>query len=226
MSIAGPNQVCLRVRWTRHVLAAALLLLLTAPNAFSQSRLDWRFWTASDGLPESFVRKLSKGPDGRIWIRNGGVGSMSILDGYSVTLIPEPRADRVIEDWDLMARVHAGSNGEVWTIENHALKQYKGGHWIVEASEKPGERMIVAMPASADRVLVLFSDRLSASQPSQRSWTAIKKSEDVSIGRFSTWSQDWLAISGSPPHMAPPDSRRDPPRTTFSGPNVTRAESV
>ncbi len=184
MSIAGPNRVCSRGRSVRYVLAAALVLLLTEPNAFSQSRLDWRFWTASDGLPESFVRKLSKGPDGRIWIRNGVVSSMSILDGYSVTLIPEPRADRVIEDWGLMARVHAGGDGEAWTIENHALKRYKGGQWLVEASETPGERMIAAMPAGADRVLVLFSDRLSAFQPSQRSWTAIKRSEDVSIGKF------------------------------------------
>src|SRR5580704_17860735 len=184
MSIAGPNQVCSLGPGAHYVLAAALVLLLTEPNAFSQSRLDWRFWTASDGLPESFVRKLSKGPDGSIWIRSVVVGSMSILDGYGVTLIPEPRADRTIEDWDLMARVHSGGDGEAWTIENHALKRYKGGQWLIEASETPGERMIVAMPAGADRVLVLFSDRLSAFQPSQRSWTTIKRSDDCSIGRF------------------------------------------
>src|ERR1700676_4810420 len=98
MSIAGPSSVCARERWTRHVLAAALLLLLAARTPSLNPGLDWRFWTASDGLPESFVRKLSRGPDGRIWIRNGSVASMSILDGYSVPLIPEPRADRVIED--------------------------------------------------------------------------------------------------------------------------------
>src|ERR1700693_1494535 len=105
MSIGGPSFV--RLCWwlrARFVLAAALVLLPLEPTAFSQSRLDWRFWTASDGLPESFVRKLSKGPDGSIWIRNGVVGSMSILDGYGVTVIPEPRADRNIEDWGLMAR--------------------------------------------------------------------------------------------------------------------------
>jgi signal transduction histidine kinase/ligand-binding sensor domain-containing protein/ActR/RegA family two-component response regulator len=183
MTIARPSYVCSRGHWARYVLAAALIALLTEP-AFPQSKLDWRFWTAADGLPESFVRKLSKGPDGRIWIRNGVVGSMSILDGYSVTRIPEPRTNRIIEDWNLMARVHSGGDGEAWTVENHALKRYKGGQWLVEASETPGERMIVAMPAGADRVLVLFSGRLSAFQPSQRSWTAIKRSEDLSIGKF------------------------------------------
>jgi signal transduction histidine kinase/CheY-like chemotaxis protein len=184
MSIAGPNNVGLRVRRARYVLAATLVLLLSEPNAFSQSRLDWRFWNAADGLPESFVRKLSSGPDGRIWIRNGVMDSMSILDGYGVTVIPEARTDRTIEDWNLLTRVHAGGDGDAWAVENHALKRYKDGHWLVEASENPGERMIVAMPAGADRVLVLFSDRLSAFQPSQRSWTAIKRSEDLSIGKF------------------------------------------
>src|SRR5258708_3134242 len=137
MPSAGRNILCSRGRWFPYVLAA-LILLLTEPNAFSQSRLDWRFWTASDGLPESFVRKLSKGPDGRIWIGKGVVGSMSILDGYGVTLIPEPRADRIIEDWGLMTRVHAGGDDEAWTIENHALKRYKDRQWLVVASEKPG----------------------------------------------------------------------------------------
>ena len=184
MSIPGPGTLRAGGRWTLHVLAAALVLLLTQPNAHSQSRLDWRFWTGSDGLPESFIRNLSMGPDGRIWIRNGLVDSMSILDGYGVTVIPEPRADRHIEDWSLLARVHAGAGGEAWTIENHALKRFQGGQWRVEASEKPGEPMIVAMPAGAGGVLVLFAGRLSAFQPGRRSWTTLKTSDDSSIGKF------------------------------------------
>ena len=184
MWIPGPKTACTRGRRPPCVLLAALALLLTQPLAFSQSRLDWRFWTASDGLPESFVHKISKGPDGRIWIRNGAVGSMSILDGYGITRIPEPRSSRVIEDWSLLRRVHADSDGEAWTVENHGLKRYKGGHWLVEASEKPGEQMIVAMPIGSDRVLVLFSDRVCLFQPRLRSWTVVKKSDDVSIGKF------------------------------------------
>jgi signal transduction histidine kinase/ligand-binding sensor domain-containing protein/ActR/RegA family two-component response regulator len=183
MWIPGPKTARTRGQRSPCVLVAVLALLLALP-AFSQSRLDWRFWTASDGLPESFVHKIASGPDGRIWIRNGAVGSMSVLDGYGVTRIPEPRINRVIDDWSLLTRVHAGSDGEAWTVENHALKRYRGGRWLVEVSEKPGERMIVAMPAGADGVLVLFSDRLCVFQPRARSLTVVKKSNDVSIGKF------------------------------------------
>jgi Signal transduction histidine kinase len=130
------------------------------------------------------VRKLSRGLDGRIWIRNGAVDSMSILDGYGVTKIPEPRGGRLIEDWGLAARVHAGSDGEAWTIENHALKRFAGGQWHVEAVEKPGERMIVAAPTSGGRVLVLFADRLTSYQPDLHAWTVMKSSAEGSIGKF------------------------------------------
>ena len=48
----------------------------------------WRYWTAADGLPETFTGALTATPDGRIWARHGAVSWMSLLDGYSVTLIP------------------------------------------------------------------------------------------------------------------------------------------
>jgi hypothetical protein len=163
---------------------AALVWLLSPPPALPQTQLNWRFWTASDGLQESFVRNLGSGPDGHIWVRHGAVDKMSVLDGYRVTLIPEPRAGSVIEDRGRVARVHTGADGEAWTVENHALKRFRASRWWVEVPEKPKERMIAAMPAGADRVLVTFSDRLSTYQPTLRKWTVIKNVEDASIGEF------------------------------------------
>jgi signal transduction histidine kinase/CheY-like chemotaxis protein/ligand-binding sensor domain-containing protein len=163
---------------------AALAGLLSPPAALPQTQLNWRFWTASDGLQESFVRNIGSGPDGHIWVRHGAVDKMSVLDGYGVTLLPEPRAGSVIEDRGRLARVYTGADGEAWTVENHALKRYRASRWLVEFPEKPDERMIAAMPAGADRVLVIFSDRLSAYQPTLRKWTVIKNVENASIGEF------------------------------------------
>jgi hypothetical protein len=50
-----------------------LLFLLVAPGSFAQSRSDWHFWTAADGLKESYSRKMSIGTDGRLWIRHGSI---------------------------------------------------------------------------------------------------------------------------------------------------------
>src|SRR5260370_30617784 len=163
---------------------SSIVLLLAVPSAFAQGRLDWRFWTASDWMPESYVRKISRGPDGRMWIRNGAVDSMSILDVYGITKIPEPRVGRAIEDWGLTARVHSASDGEAWTIENHALKRFAGGQWHIETAEKTGDRMIAAAPTSGGRVLVLFSDRLTSYQPGSHVWTVMKSSAEGTIGRF------------------------------------------
>src|SRR5260370_26985836 len=187
---------------------SAIVLLLAVPGAFAQSRLDWRFWTASDGMPESYVRKLSRGPDGRIWIRNGVVDSMSILDGYGITQIPEPRVGRAIEDWGLMARVLAGSDGEAWTIENHALKRFAGGQWHIETAEKTGDRMIATAPTSGGRVLVLFSDRLSSYQPGSHAWTVLKSSAEGSVVKFlhmaPRFAGDfWIAAAHGIAHFEP-----------------------
>src|SRR5262249_10168620 len=134
---------------------AALIWLLSPAAALPQTQLNWRFWTASDGLQESFVRTLGTGPDGHIWVRHGAVDKMSVLDGYGVALVPEARASSVIEDRARVARVYTSADGEAWTVENHALKRYRSMRWSVEAPETPDERMIAAMPAGADRVLVL-----------------------------------------------------------------------
>src|SRR5882672_496511 len=108
----------------RNFLAAALVSLLCPEFALPQSQFDWRFWTAADGLEESFVRNMARGREGCIWVRHGAVDKMSILDGYGVMRIPEPRAGGVIQDWGRLARVYSSVEGEAWTVEDHALKRY------------------------------------------------------------------------------------------------------
>jgi len=98
----------------RNFPAAALVSLLCPSSALPQTLFDWRFWTAADGLEESFVRNVARGRDGRLWVRHGAVDKMSILDGYGVVRIPEPRVGGVVDDWGRLARVYAGGDGEAW----------------------------------------------------------------------------------------------------------------
>src|SRR5260221_13227630 len=173
-----------RLARVRNFPAAALVSLLCPPSALPQTLFDWRFWTAADGLEESFVRNVARGRDGRLWVRHGAVDKMSILDGYGVVRIPEPRVGGVVDDWGRLARVYSGASGEAWTVEDHALKRYQASGWMVEVPEKPDEHMIAAMPAGDGRVLVIFSDRLAEYQPKLRTWTALKRVADASIGEF------------------------------------------
>jgi signal transduction histidine kinase/CheY-like chemotaxis protein len=160
--------------------AAAVFVFLT-PESYCQSRSDWHFWTAADGLKESYSRRMSIGADGRLWVRHGAVTAMSVLDGYSVIQIPEARRGSTI-DWNRLARVYTGANGVAWTVENHALIRFDGTRWINEVLEESGDTMIAATPSGA-AVLVLFADRLATYSPGSHSWRVLKTG--LELGGFS-----------------------------------------
>jgi len=156
-------------------------LAFLTPHSDCQTRSDWHFWTAADGLKESYSRRMSLGADGRLWVRHGAVNAMSVLDGYSVIQIPEARRGSAI-DWNRLARVYTGANGTAWTVENQALMSFDGGRWNTEAHEESGDTMIAAMPAGGT-VLVLFADRLAIYSPGSHSWRVLKTG--LELGGFS-----------------------------------------
>ena len=160
----------------------ALLLLLTAPLP-AQVQAGWRFWSAPDGLTETYCRTLGVTPGGSVWVRHGAVASMSVLDGYTVTRIQEPRTASSV-NWSVLARVYASPPGDAWTVEDGALKQYRNRRWIVHATQAPGEQMRAAIPRRPSRILVLFSDRLAEYDTDSRSWTVVKKSAETAVGSF------------------------------------------
>src|SRR5437764_11168720 len=89
---------------------AMIAILLAAARRSPAASLDWRFWTAADGLRESYTRLIAVGADGRIWMRHGAVDAMSILDGFTVTRIPEARSGQHL-DWARLARAYADGKG-------------------------------------------------------------------------------------------------------------------
>jgi signal transduction histidine kinase/ligand-binding sensor domain-containing protein len=159
-----------------------LLLAVTTPLA-AQDTAGWRFWRASDGLAESYCRRLGTAPNGDLWVRHGGIGTMSVLDGRVVKTIDDPRTSSII-NWGAHVGVYASPAGDGWVVEDHALKQYKNRSWIIHAREGPGERMLMAIPLDERRVLVLLADRVSEYRVDSRSWTVVKKSSETVIGPF------------------------------------------
>jgi len=161
------------------------ILLLTLPCAlpFSlQQPEKCRFWTAADGLRQSYTYSLSLDPAGRVWARHGAVHEMSLLNSYTVSLLPEPRDGERI-DWESNARVYTSATGSSWTVAEGALKEWKDGRWITHLRAPPGRRLIAAAPL-ATTVIVLFDDALREYDPAGRSWRDLKTPRDTPIGPF------------------------------------------
>ncbi|MEO7144894.1 MAG: response regulator [Bryobacteraceae bacterium] len=183
----------------RLVIPAVLLLPLlpavagaqaAGPAASGPSSADaWRTWTVHDGLVESYVYSLSLAPDGRIWMRHGAVRFMSELDGYTVTRLPDPRS-ATQPDWSNTASVQTGSQGESWTIEDGALKEYKNGRWLVAAGS-PGHHLLAAIPAG-NIILVLTADALMEYDPAAQHWRTVQAAARIA---------PFLKMIAGPPHQ-------------------------
>ena len=131
------------------------LFALRAP-AGAQPAEAWRYWTAADGMRESFVRALTLASDGHIWVRHDAVDALSVLDGYAVTKVPEARKGNIV-DWGLLGRVSARKDDEAWLVEDHALRRYAQRQWKIVESEAPGDEMLAAAPAGLDGVRCSFA---------------------------------------------------------------------
>jgi signal transduction histidine kinase/CheY-like chemotaxis protein/sugar lactone lactonase YvrE len=167
-------------------LAVRVFLLLIAPFALTAyGQTGWRFWTAGDGLVESYVKTVAVAPDGTVWARHGQVSAMSVLDGYSVSRIPEPRSAREV-NWNLLAQVQGGTPGEAWTVEDRALKRYQNGRWTACGPPPWNSPMLAAIPMGQARVWVLFRDLLAEFRADTGLWSALKESAETGIGPFST----------------------------------------
>jgi signal transduction histidine kinase/CheY-like chemotaxis protein len=166
----------------RALLTFALLALLAAPLA-GNDLAGWRSWTVADGMPETYSQSLGADPDGKIWIRHGAVSSMSLLDGYSLLPLAEPR-DGFKVNFDILAPVYGNGRGEAWTVEDAALKRYVGGRWVVETRQQPGETMLGAIPIGEDQVVVLFADRVSIFDRVSRFSTVVMRAAASATGPF------------------------------------------
>ena len=63
---------CARVAGVAITVSICIFLVaMAAPPALCSDSADWRFWTVTDGMPESDGQSLALGPDGSAWVRHG-----------------------------------------------------------------------------------------------------------------------------------------------------------
>ena len=92
---------------------------LAASSVSAQDGSGWRYFTAQDGLPESFVNSIAAGADGAVWSAHGTSG-LSRMDGYSVdTHFPVLRS---------MKTLFSMPDG-LWTLDVTGLQRLRGNAW-------------------------------------------------------------------------------------------------
>jgi signal transduction histidine kinase len=169
----------------------ALAVAGTLSNwAFGQGSSNWRVYKVADGLPESTCISVTLGPHGKMLVRHLGVSSVSVLDGYGVTVIPGP------EDGS-NGRGYEGPGGRLWTVAREGLQEFTGDRWVLHPVPEISAALKAAVPRPIDPVplcplrkrLVVFllPDVLwgfDAEDPDHLATRVLGRAANTHLGRF------------------------------------------
>jgi hypothetical protein len=143
----------------RHLVVAVGLWPLLAATLCAQTieGWHWRNFTSRDGLAESWVGSVTRGPTGRLWIGHGTVDGLTVFDGYTMTKVPSPGPRlRVVEGWggEAWASLWGPRQSDVRGVQRFDGRDWKPV-WIAELGSLPltCEGQIVAV--AEGRALVL-----------------------------------------------------------------------
>ena len=163
----------------------AVLAAATGPflSLRADDRANWREWSPADGTQESYTRTIGLYPGGDVALRHGIMKWMDLLDGYEVRPVAEPR-EGLESGFATAAPVYSVSPRHGWTVEEGALKEYRGDRWVARATPGPGERMLAAIPGADRKVFVLFTTMLAAFDAPAGVMTPLVRTNDAPLGQF------------------------------------------
>ncbi len=168
-------------------IALAMAALLPRPAAGDDAPL-WRYWTAADGLPETYTRALTAMPNGELWARHGAVSQMSVLDGYGVTCIPEYRTTE--HDRQFSRRVYLSDSGTAWVPTDSGLSELVKGAWTERYEAAAGQPVLTVIP-TGNRVLVLFADTVRQFDPTTGGLAEVAPARNSNIIPFNKMVLGW-----------------------------------
>src|ERR1035438_6628727 len=107
------------------LLGAAFIAL--AEMSWGQKPSEWpvnlRVYRMADGLPESACSAVALTPQGKVLARHLKSGSVSELDGYTISVIPSPGVG--------IGRVYQSPGGQLWAVVAEGLQEFKDGEWML-----------------------------------------------------------------------------------------------
>ena len=159
-------------------LLAAVVLISTCRPAAADDTAGWRFWTAADRLPESFVNAVVDDRAGHVWAIHGSSG-MSWTDGYTIDpKVPVLRWPRTL----LVA-----SDG-VWTVDLGGLQRLTGRRWEfypIDVLKKMDPMAPAKLRAwGPGRLLIVGADEIGGYDVAARRYTTLVDARRGGLGSF------------------------------------------
>jgi len=162
----------------------------------------WSFWDAADGMKESFTSSVAIHA-GSVWIKHGSVTGMNVLDGYTVTELPDPgdigkiqtSPDGTLWIWtgQHLAR-YCNSRWEAFPVESvtgaGVLRGAPDQNWIFTSNRPPyPQARIWVGGIDAKHALIMLPDRILEFDAGGKTARVVLEASETSLGHFS--SMQW-----------------------------------
>ncbi|MBN2288336.1 MAG: hypothetical protein JXQ83_03315, partial [Candidatus Glassbacteria bacterium] len=174
-------------------MSAVLLAVFLCPvraEAGDDLAKNWRFFTASEGMGESWASFITVGPSGRVWVSHGGVNMLSWLDGWPgpdgkiIQTMPSPGND---------LKVCESKSGQLWSLYSNGIQEFKDGRWVRYEVEQitnlyPADNivrtLIPFLPGEEDQCFYLLPEGLYLFNAAKQGTELILEVGETRLGRF------------------------------------------
>src|SRR5439155_11459100 len=212
--LSRPGTIMPHKRWA--LLLAALLLSVSPPGR-AEGGSHWRIYPLTAGRGGTFAVAVTVSPRGNVWVRQGGDGPVSWLDGFQVRTIPFSGTGNF--------PVYESRSGQIWALFAGGVMEFRRDQWVqypvaeisaeIRSSALRYGHPFPLLPAERDHVLALLPNRLLEYDAGQGRTILLRKAEETRLGRFNELVEArdggaWLAGSNGLAKLPAPIRRLTP----------------
>ena len=185
-------RVNLQYSLTRGFLLSALILFLYHSPAWAvvSNARYWRFFSAVDGLAESWSSFVTIGPSGKVWVSHGEIDRLSWIsslpgpDGQFVHTMQSPGDD---------LKVLESGSGQLWSLYSNGIQLYRDDKWIkyrideitnLNPADRMVRRLIPFLPGERDLCFYLLPAGLKLFKAETGEIELILAARDTHLGNF------------------------------------------
>jgi signal transduction histidine kinase/ligand-binding sensor domain-containing protein len=204
-------------RWCSLFLAAVVLSI--SPPGHAQGGSRWQIYPVSAGGRGTFAVAVTVSPRGNIWVRQGGDGPASWLDGFQMRTIPFSGTN--------FFPVYESRSGQIWALFAEGVMEFRRerDQWVQYPVPEIGAEIrssalrylhpFPLLPAERDHVLALLPNRLLEYDAGQGRIIVLRTVEETRLGRFNELVEArdggaWLAGSNGIAKLPAPVRRLTP----------------
>src|SRR6266704_3170493 len=107
----------------RWVLLLAALVLSVSPLGRAEGSSHWRIYPVTAGQGGTFALAVTVSPRGNVWVRQGGDGPASWLDGFQVRTIPFSGTGNFFP-------VYESRSGQIWALFANGVMEFRRDQWV------------------------------------------------------------------------------------------------